>query len=71
MASFDHIGVYVKDLERSLEFYCKILGFPEQTRFNVGDSKIIVLDICNGYLELIQRPRAKQPRGGGCILLSM
>ena len=65
MASLDHIGIYVKDLERSLKFYSDVFGFPEHHRFVAGVSKIAVLDIGKGLLELIQRPDApaEAPKG--------
>ena len=65
MGSLDHIGVYVKDLERSLNFYIEVFGFPERQRFSKGDSKIAVLYIGKGLLELIQRPGApaEAPKG--------
>jgi lactoylglutathione lyase len=63
--SLDHIGLYVKDLERSLRFYGEVFGFPEHHRFGVGESKIAVLDTGKGLLELIQRPGApsEPPKG--------
>lgn len=65
MAYLNHIGIYVKDLEISLRFYSDIFGFPEHHRFNAGVSKIVVLDIGGGLLELIQRPNApvEAPKG--------
>jgi len=65
MAALDHIGIYVKDLERSIRFYADLFGFPERKRFSVGESRIAVLDVGGGLLELIQRPDApcEAPRG--------
>ena len=56
--NLNHIGIYVRDLERSLGFYGDVFGFPEHHRFEVGESKIAVLDVGGGLLELIQRPDA-------------
>jgi len=63
--ALDHIGVYVKDLDKSLKFYTDIFGFPEEQRFSIGESKIVVLNIGGGLLELIQRPGApaEPPKG--------
>jgi lactoylglutathione lyase len=63
--SLDHMGIYVKDLERSLRFYNEVFGFSEHHRFSVGESSIVVLDIGTGLLELIQRPDApaEAPKG--------
>jgi len=65
MTSLDHVGIYVKDLKRSLRFYADIFGFSKHHRFSKGESKIAVLDVGGGLLELIQRPDAPAdaPRG--------
>jgi len=54
----NHIGIYVKDLERSLNFYKETLGLRERNRFSLGEAKIVVIDAFGGLLELIQRPGA-------------
>jgi lactoylglutathione lyase len=56
MSRIDHLGLYVSDLERSLEFYKENFGFKEQERFQSGDAKIVALQLGNSILELIQRP---------------
>lgn len=64
----NHIGVYVKDLERSLNFYKETLGLRERYRFSVGEAKIVVVDAFGGLLELIQRPGAPaEPSKGSRI----
>ena len=65
MTNLDHIGIYVRDLESSLNFYNEVFGFSEHQRFSKGESKIAVLDIGKGLLELIQRPDApaEAPKG--------
>lgn len=65
MTSLDHVGIYVKDLKRSLRFYSDIFGFPEYHSFSKGESKITVLNVGSGLMELIQRPDApaEAPRG--------
>lgn len=57
-SSLDHVGIYVEDLERSLSLYTEVLGFSERHRFSVGGSRIAVLDLNGGLLEIIQRPDA-------------
>lgn len=63
--SLDHIGIYVRDLERSLSFYRGVLGFTQRQRLSMGASKIAVLEIGGGLLEIIQRPEApaEAPKG--------
>jgi lactoylglutathione lyase len=56
MTHLDHIGVYVKDLEKSLQFYKDTFDWKEKTRFTSGEAKIAVLDMGKGLIELVQRP---------------
>ncbi|MCK4703471.1 VOC family protein, partial [Candidatus Bathyarchaeota archaeon] len=43
MTKLDHVGVYVKDLERSLGFYEKLFGLKVVNRFTSGEAKIALL----------------------------
>jgi lactoylglutathione lyase len=65
MSYLDHCGVYVKDLEKSLAFYKDIFAWKEKTRFSLGESKIAVLDMGKGLLELVQRPGSPESPPGG------
>jgi lactoylglutathione lyase len=56
MTRLDHVGVYVKDLERSLAFYDELFGFKVVDRFTSGEAMIGLLDVGDGLLELVQRP---------------
>ena len=56
MTGLDHIGVYVRDIERSLSFYTEVFGFPLKERRTSGEAQIALLDIGGGLLELVQRP---------------
>lgn len=56
MAKLDHIGIYVSDLENSIEFYEEIFGIKLETQFSSGEAKIAILDIGGGLLEMVQRP---------------
>jgi catechol 2,3-dioxygenase-like lactoylglutathione lyase family enzyme len=56
MPVFDHVGIYVKDIDRSVTFYTNIFGWKEKRRMGTEDIKIAVLDIGEGYLEIVQRP---------------
>ena len=51
--SLDHIGIYVKDLERSLNFYGELFGFPEHSKLNLGTTKIAFLDLGGSLLEIV------------------
>jgi glyoxylase I family protein len=57
--------VYVADIERSVAFYCDVLGLREQTRFSFGDEALVFLAAGNGWIELIHAPGA--PRISGLV----
>ena len=61
----DHIGIYVKDLAKSIVFYGEVFGFQVARTMETSTSKIAFLDVGGGLLELIQRPGApgKAPEG--------
>ena len=65
MNKFDHLGVYVKDLEASLKFYKSVFDLKEVRRFGSGEAKIGVLDVGGGFLELISRPGSPGTPPGG------
>jgi len=56
MTSENHIGLFVKDLTASVEFYKDFFGFTVVKEFGSGGAKIALLNIGGGQLELIQRP---------------
>jgi len=56
MNELDHVGLYVKDLAKSVVFYGEIFGFEVTRTMELGEAKIAFLDIGGGLLELIQRP---------------
>lgn len=51
-----HIGMNVKSLERSKEFYQTYFGFKEEMYFTWGSEKILFLKKDNDRLELIEEP---------------
>jgi len=65
MTNLDHVGVYVKNLSRSLSFYKQVFGWNVVREFGFGEAKIAVVDIGGGLLELVQRPGSprKAPEG--------
>lgn len=56
MAKLDHIGIYVNNLEKSVDFYKDLFCFEIVDEFTSGEAKIATLDMCGGLLELVQRP---------------
>ncbi len=63
-ASLDHVGIYVKDLERSLNFYSELFGFPEHSKVNIGTTKIAFLDMGGSLLEIVQRAEPPEAPSG-------
>jgi lactoylglutathione lyase len=56
MAKLDHVGIYVKNLDKSIEFYKEIFVFSTVNQFTSGEAKIATLNLGGGLLELVQRP---------------
>ena len=56
MAKLNHVGIYVSDLEASIEFYQDLFEFPVAREFTSGDAKIKMLDLGTGMLELVKKP---------------
>jgi catechol 2,3-dioxygenase-like lactoylglutathione lyase family enzyme len=56
VSKLDHIGIYVKDLTKSVSFYKDVFGWNIVKEFESGEAKIVLFDIGNGLLELVQRP---------------
>jgi len=69
MTKLDHLGFIVGDLERSMAFYQKLFGFEAVKRFKFGENNIVLLDIGDGYLELIQTAEGPVPPAGSHIAL--
>ncbi len=63
-----HIGVYVSDIERSVTFYEKILGFECYEKADIEDPSgvIRIAFVKNGscVIELVQKPDATQKPDG-------
>ncbi|MDR1553551.1 MAG: VOC family protein [Prevotellaceae bacterium] len=63
---FDHYNFNVINLERSMEFYEKALGFTECKRIEADDSSFIIVYLCDKYnsdflLELTWLRDRKEP----------
>jgi len=56
MSKLDHVGIYVKDLSKSIAFYHEIFGWKIVKEFTSGEAKIACLDVGGGLLEIVQRP---------------
>jgi glyoxylase I family protein len=53
-----HIGICVSDLERSVRFYCDVLGFEELSRLQVkGEASERLLQLPGGELEAVYLQR--------------
>ena len=61
---FDHVGIYVKNLETSVRFYKELFGFKEYSRLKDGGITIVFLDMGGGLLQLKQRDDPGNPSSG-------
>ena len=54
MEGLAHIGLFIKDLERSVKFYTEILDFEVIERTQVEDSKVAFVKNGNLIIEVVQ-----------------
>lgn len=50
-----HIGVMVKDIERSVDWYQTVMGLKLADRIQLGQTQLAFLETGNTMLELIQK----------------
>jgi lactoylglutathione lyase len=62
-----HIGMNVKSLEKSKEFYQTHFGFMEEMYFKWGSEKILFLKKGDHRLELIEEPGASNGSRGAFL----
>ena len=73
IASIDHIVLTSKDVEKTIHFYCNLLGMKLEKYFNENDSKLrIFLKFGNQKINIHQEknlfsPHAKNPIPGSII----
>ena len=63
----DHGGASVSDLERSITFYCDVLGFEVEERFAIPNSPVTGAVLGNGgaaRVELFHRPDSAPSAAG-------
>jgi lactoylglutathione lyase len=57
-----HYGVKVKDLDRSIHFYCHILGFEEAFRLYHADGSLRILYLHIGHQQFVELfPGGQEP----------
>lgn len=67
MSSLDHVGLTVKDLDRSIQFYCAVLDCVVQERAVINGAEVETLTGIPGAV--IHTADLKLPRGGMLELL--
>lgn len=63
LIGFEHIGMAVADLDKSIAFYCDLLGFRLVLRKKIpgSDTEMAFLDAGGGQLELVAPRRVLDP----------
>ncbi len=52
-----HIGLFVKDMDKMVNFYTNVLEFPIRTKMDMDDGcKVVVLEKNGSMLELVKLP---------------
>lgn len=64
MNVFDHVGIYVKDLDSSVEYYADLFGFKVHSRLNDHGIKIVFMDMGSALLQLKQSSMPGTPGHG-------
>ena len=64
MNVFDHVGIYVEDLESSVRYYQDLFGFKEHSRLNDHGILIVFLDMGSALLQLKQSSVPGTPSHG-------
>ena len=59
---FEHVGTTAADLDRSIAFYCGLLGLTLVLRKRQGETALAFLDAGGGMLEIAERSGATQAR---------
>ena len=58
LLGFEHVGTTAADLDRSIAFYCGLLGLRLVLRKRQGTTALAFLDAGGGMLEIAERPGA-------------
>lgn len=64
MNVFDHVGIYVADLESSSKFYQDLFGFTVHSRLNDHGIQIVFMDMGSALLQLKQSNMSGTPGHG-------
>ncbi len=62
LIGFEHVGTTTADLDRSIDFYCGLLGLRLVLRKRQGETALAFLDAGGGMLEIAERPGADRAR---------
>ena len=63
MAKLSHVGIRVRDLEKSREFYESALGFREVRAVDLGETRLAFLEAEGTTIELVEKIHAPYPEG--------
>lgn len=57
ITGFHHVAIRARDFDRSLGFYCQVLGFAPRITWGQAPGRAVMLDTGSGdYLEIFERP---------------
>jgi lactoylglutathione lyase len=63
MAKLSHIGLRVRDLDRSRKFYESVLGFRQARTVEMGETRLAFLEAEGTTIELVEKTKSPYPEG--------
>lgn len=64
MFNLTHVGLRVRDLERSKEFYRTVMGFALEKELDLGETRLAFMAMGGGSLELVEKRNMPYPGPG-------
>lgn len=59
---FHHVAIRARDFDKSVRFYCDVLGYRAKIGWGEKPKRAIMLDAGDGdYIEIFERPEAPTP----------
>ncbi len=64
MLNLAHVGLKVRDLKRSKDFYTTVMGFGLEKELDLGETRLAFMTMGGGMLELVEKRNMPYPGPG-------